>query len=366
MVVTILSLLVFLPSLLVYFYAPTNFFWKVKLVVSELGHFLVWIPVILLTYSGNIVLVLVNVVSIILLSFPLVSSLFISKKLKNELEYAFPGLEPAFLAEPFNPFFALIPSTQARVKTEKILYSDHNLSMDFYANNTGVQPLLVEIHGGAWSSGDNTMFISSNRYIASHGFKVASVTYRLAPEHLFPAQISDIVSAIDLLIEQAEKLGIDKDNVFLLGRSAGGQIALKTAFQLTNEKIKGVVAIYTPADLIWGYSFPGNPLILDSRKVLQDYLGGTSESARENYFAASPVEWVNENTPPVLMIHGQGDEMVAYEHNHRLMIQLRKYGIPHHLVSVAWGTHGFDYFSFSPGGQITNFAITWFLKRFSS
>lgn len=84
------------------------------------------------------------------------------------------------------------------------------------------KPLLIYIHGGGWISGITEM---RNTYLyewAKKGYYVASVSYTYAPQKTYPHQLKDIFSAIDFILDNANKSNIDTDNIILAGESAGG------------------------------------------------------------------------------------------------------------------------------------------------
>jgi acetyl esterase/lipase len=63
-------------------------------------------------------------------------------------------------------------------------------------------------------------------------------------------------------------------------------------------------------------------------------------------------------------LHGALDTIVPADQSQLMAEKLSAAGVPHALIAIPWGTHGFDYASNnSPGGQITRFAIEWFLQR---
>ena len=201
-----------------------------------------------------------------------------------------------------------------------------------------------------------------NSYLANAGYHVAAINYRLAPEYQSPFQVRDVQAAIHYLRKHAERLQIDTNNFVLLGRSAGAQIALLAAYTLNEPGIKGVIDFYGPADMVWGYSAPSNPLVMDSRKVMEDYLGGRYSDVPQNYIASSPLNFVSRNSVRTLIIHGKNDVLVAYEHSRRLQQKLNENGIKNYFLSLPWATHGFDYTLNGPGGQLSTFSIEYFLK----
>ena len=219
------------------------------------------------------------------------------------------------------------------VSAETLVYSrteGQDLSLDFYpAQSPEVAPLVVVIHAGSWQSGDNRDFISMNRYLAGRGFAVADILYRLAPQSKFPAAADDTRAAIAFLRSHADKLKIDPNRIVLLGRSAGGQIALTVAYSANDPGIRGVISFYAPTDLYYSWENPGNPLVIDSKGVLRDYLGGSPTEAPANYTLASPIRLVRPGIPPTLLLHGGRDELVSSPKAPALPSIWRRLGIPH-------------------------------------
>ena len=126
-------------------------------------------------------------------------------------------------------------------------------------------PAAVYIHGGSWVSGDfNTGGFLINQIgpeLASKGFVVVSLDYRLGPKVHWPAQIEDVKCAIRYLRANATPLHIDPHEIGAWGQSAGGHLVslLGTAGPsagwdvgaYTNEssKVEAVVDMAGPSDL---------------------------------------------------------------------------------------------------------------------
>jgi acetyl esterase/lipase len=150
--------------------------------------------------------------------------------------------------------------------------------------------------------------------------------------------------------------------LFCWAAQPGAQIALLAAYTIHNKGIKGVIDFYGPADMVWGYSLPANPWVMDSRGVMEAYLGGTYAKVPQNYVASSPVEFVDGRSVPTLIIHGAHDVLVAYDHSRRLTEKLQQNGIKNYWLKLPWATHGFDFNFTGPGGQLSTFAVEGFLN----
>lgn len=251
------------------------------------------------------------------------------------------------------------------------------LPADLYEIVAGQQrPLVVVVHGGSWQRGDRGEAPHMSRVLAGAGFVVADVTYRLAPQSRFPAAVADVKCAIARLRERAAELGLDADRVTLLGRSAGGQIALVAAYSMGDARlpsscggaaapVSAVVSLYAPTDLVWGHDHPPTPDPLDGPASIETYLGGPPASQPEAYRLASPASWADRPLPRTLIIHGASDQLVRAEHARRLAATLGAAAQPVELLLLPFADHGFDR---RPGGvaeQLARQRILAFL-RFAS
>jgi acetyl esterase/lipase len=369
----IFSIVLFLLSLLAYFKAPTNSLWKISILITEYSYIFILISFLLMffCFRNKIESVSITTLTVAILGFlsPLLRTVPIASKLPQEIIKQFKSVPRHASSRPapfvLKDYFLGIQSAPVAFKKLIYKYTEHHAPLDliFYPATAADKkaPCIVVVHGGGWDSGDNQQLPELNTYLASRGFAVAAISYRLAPHYKFPAPIEDTREAIAYLKKESERLNIDSTNFVLLGRSAGGQIALLSAYTLKDPAIRGVISFYAPADMIWGYSIPGNPLIMDSRKVMEQYLGGGIQQVPANYKASSPNEFVNADSPPTLLIHGIRDELVAYEHSKRLHALLDKAGVKNYLLSLPWATHACDYNFHGQSAQLSTFAIERFL-----
>lgn len=94
--------------------------------------------------------------------------------------------------------------------------------------------VLLFFHGGGWVTGDIESYTPACAIMAElTGCIVASVDYRLAPEHPYPAGLEDCYRVTKLVLKSIDRLGIDDpDNVVLIGDSAGGNLAAVVSLML--------------------------------------------------------------------------------------------------------------------------------------
>lgn len=367
----------FLAALLAVAKPPTHSLWKLSIVVLEGGHFLV-LPCLLLALwcisgrAGSLVSGLLLLAAAVLYATPALRAAASATRLERAFARDWGSIRPpqgrAFgRSRPVSWIDLARGIPDPAIVPETMVYRERDgadLELDFYRVAGAVKgspaPCVVVIHGGGWDSGDKRQLAPLNRYLAGRGYAVASIDYSLAPAHTYPAPVADVDAALDFLRARAEPLGLDPSRFVLLGRSAGGQIALQAAYLSAKASIKGVIAFYAPADMVFGYSLPTNPLIMDSRKVMETYLGGGYPDVPGAYTASSPFEHATTSSPPTLLLHGHPDVLVSYRHTLHLRDRLQGLGVRHFVVDLPWGAHGFDYVFRGPGSQIG----LYFLERF--
>ena len=172
-----------------------------------------------------------------------------------------------------------------------------------------------------------------------------------------------MAAALDYLRAHAAELHIDTNNFVLLGRSAGGHIVLESAYTLHQPGIKGVISLYGPTDMEWAYNNPDNPLVMHSKKVMQDFFGGSDKEVPQQYADGSPINFVTPQTTPTLLIHGGHDAHVHFELSQMLDKKLQENNVPHLLLGLPWATHGCEYTLNGPSGQLAKYTIERFVKH---
>jgi len=120
--------------------------------------------------------------------------------------------------------------------------------------NTDVQPVLVDIHGGGFVMGSPEMddpFMM--QFVEKCGVKVISIDYRLSPDVMFPVALEECHAVIRYLKDNAQKLNIDSERIVIMGHSAGGNFCAALGL-MDNEKqelgLKGMILDYPPTDIV--------------------------------------------------------------------------------------------------------------------
>ena len=239
------------------------------------------------------------------------------------------------------------------------------LDMDIYqpSGDNTPNPLILIIHGGAWEAGDKLLYRPYGINFAAMGYTAASINYRLSGQAPFPAAIEDIRDAIVYLSKHAAKYNIDPTRIVTFGSSAGGHLSTFTGFAANTPDtpylsgidaadIKAVISLYGPHDL----TTPG----LRDRAYTQKFIGYSYANAPEIYSEASTLNHLDENDPPVLLIHGTLDSIVSVSHSDMLSEKLREIGISYTYDRIKGWSHVMDFFS--PIAERTLWQCYHFLK----
>ena len=151
---------------------------------------------------------------------------------------------------------ASLPREAMTVTEHRLAGADGSLRMRLYRpEGAGDRPgsLLVWFHGGGWVVGSIASHDAALRMlVARSGVPVASVEYRLAPEHPWPAAPDDCLAAWRGLRERAGEFGADPGRLLVGGDSAGGNLAVVLCLELNwaDEPMPlGAVLLYPVTDL---------------------------------------------------------------------------------------------------------------------
>jgi acetyl esterase/lipase len=236
------------------------------------------------------------------------------------------------------------------------------LTMDVYRPPaSGSYPAVVQIYGGAWqrgTPGDNGTFAS---YLASRGYVVFAIDYRHAPQWRWPAQLTDVRTALRWIAAHGRQYDADVRRLALIGRSAGAELAMVAAYAPGAPPVQAVVSYYGPVDLEDGYRFPPRPDPLDVRAITEAFLGGSPDAAPERYREASPVTYAERPQPPTLLVYGSRDHVVEARYGALLSGRLRAGGTTSVFLEIPWAEHAFDMVSGGLGAQLALYHTERFL-----
>lgn len=113
----------------------------------------------------------------------------------------------------------------------------------------GVLPCIVSIHGGGWVYGTKEVYQYYGMNLAQRGFAVVNFNYRLAPENRYPAGLQDINRVFEWILKHGKDYHIDTGNLFVVGDSAGGQLATQYVLMTVNPEYAKLCRMEIPEGL---------------------------------------------------------------------------------------------------------------------
>lgn len=236
------------------------------------------------------------------------------------------------------PTPSALPALQTDVEFAQV--GDVSLTLDaFVPEGAGPFPTCILVHGGGWMRGDKQTFIKPLfEPLSRAGFTWFTINYRLAPDHRWPACADDVAAAIRWVRAHAKQYKVDPARVALIGESAGGHlVSWAGAHAKGDTAVAAVVPFYAPHDL---------ELHVRNRNALgapMEALLGLKELNDEAYQAlraASPSNQIHPGMPPYLLIHGDADAQVIYEHSPKFQAKMKAAGNTCDLIRVEAGAHG--------------------------
>jgi acetyl esterase/lipase len=245
------------------------------------------------------------------------------------------------------------------------------LSLDIFSTaekSEPMKPAVITVHGGGWSSGDKSLMYPLADYLAKHGYVAIPVEYRLSPEARYPAAVNDIHNAVAWVLKNGSAYQVDTNKIAILGCSAGAQLAglvgltfgvNKNDDKPPRKRIRAIVNIDGIMDFTSeeARKYEDNP----ARKTTAAgaWFGGRYSEKKELWKEASPVYYVNENSPPILFINSSMPRF--HIGRDKVIEKLNTFSIYSEIHTFEDAPHSF--WLFDPWFEKTGMFIVEFLDR---
>lgn len=254
-----------------------------------------------------------------------------SKRLEKDFRKDFGMFRRPIMADIFDFFeeARAVPNGRTpfndEIKIEKdIVYKTidgKQLLMDIYYPShpiEGKAPCVMDIPGGGWMIHNRLRRDGYARCFAAMGAVVAVIEHRLCPEVFFPKDLEDCVDAYNFLGDNADRFGIDKDNITVTGDSSGGHLAACFGIAATDEEYAKSLAISTPSTKPSGLIFVSGAFSFEvmyriplTNTLIVRYVSGQKSRKAfrkwEFYKQTNPYEYLNANLPPCYNSGGMTD-----------------------------------------------------------
>lgn len=224
------------------------------------------------------------------------------------------------------------------IRVENISYGPHKMNvLDVYRPQIAEikLPVIVSVHGGGWVYGDKELYSHYCLDLAKRGFVVVNFTYRLSPANKFPCHLEDTVMVFDWMRKNATRFGIDRDNIFAVGDSAGGHILALYCAMCTNPEYAANFD-FRPTEGVVPKAIALNCAVLDMDTIKNSSGSSTMalmkdvlpKNKMEEYLKlANPIAYVNEKFPPCFIMTSNEDFL--REQPETFMKKLEACGVPY-------------------------------------
>lgn len=173
-------------------------------------------------------------------------------------------------------------------------------------------PVLIWVHGGAWSSGSKELYSLVAQRLMPLGIVTVIPGYTLYPSATYDIQTREVAQVVAWTLENISEYGGDPAKVFVGGQSAGAHLSALAlldsqwlaAFDHTALEVCGFYGISGPYDITAQHEYEQRVKQRDTRPLSEFFRGPA------NFAHASPSNFARQNLPPILLIHGDRDETV--------------------------------------------------------
>ena len=231
-------------------------------------------------------------------------------------------------------FYDLASQTLNRCTSRRSFELQHNLAyglkarqrLDLYRARQPrlSRPLLVFVHGGSWAHGNKADYVFLAESFTREGFDVAIINYHLAPQHIFPSYIDDLVLALNYLHQQQAQFQISTENLVLMGHSAGSFNVMSALYHpqsydlACREGIKAVVGVTGP----YHFDYKDDPLCADAF------------DQEVPYQAVMPYYFVKPNSVKHYLLVAEKDQIVGAYNATDFDHVLKKYGNHSEIIVI--------------------------------
>lgn len=248
----------------------------------------------------------------------------------------------------------LCASAKAEI-TRDVVYGHKDgmaLVMDIYrpeANNNGAGVAFM-VSGGFTSSLEmQTMMEVAFVPLVEAGFTVFAVRHGSFPQYKMADAYADVSKGLQFIGANAGSYGVDPQRVGIFGGSAGGLLALLAGLADTGAngedptfRVKAVVAYYPPTHELLSLGI--QPFYPEDLSLLP---------------GLTPINHISANDPPVLLVHGDSDDLVPIEQSEAMYAALQNSGVTTDFVAMAGSGHGFRG---EAADEANKLLIDWFSK----
>tara|TARA_R100000027_G_scaffold52103_2_gene40804 strand:- start:29467 stop:30288 length:822 start_codon:yes stop_codon:yes gene_type:complete len=239
------------------------------------------------------------------------------------------------------------------------LGADREEKMDAYLPDQerypGPRPAIVLIHGGGWRILDkrSPREVSIGNDLADAGYAVFSINYLLnvgekdesgvmrLSRVAWPQNFYDCKSAVRFIRKESTTYRVDPQRIGVMGGSAGGHFSMLVGSTIHNEEFNRE-GLYTDEsnEVSCILNFYGDYDLINRKS--KPFPQETPEKTLEVEKLASPITWIDSNTPPMFITHGTADGIISVERSRKLAVHLENLGLDYTYVEISKAPHSYD------------------------
>ncbi|MCT1402956.1 alpha/beta hydrolase [Paenibacillus sp. p3-SID867] len=253
------------------------------------------------------------------------------------------------------------------------LHMDISLPDD-YDSSANLTPVIF-LHGGGFVSGERGQNPHWTKFYNDRGYIVFDVDYRLGTKSYptWDKASTDVATAIVWIGNHASKYNVDMNKLIIAGVSAGGGLALETAYRIQDKTIEAYLdgELYPAQFVVAGYpahdlaaSWNSEMFGIKGSDRLTAYIVGSPEEYKDAYTAINPLNHIVATTPQTIIVAGKADHLIPYDSHVKLADALTEAGIANELVGIPYFDHFYDYMPGTLGAQISYQVVADFLDKY--
>jgi len=235
----------------------------------------------------------------------------------------------------------------------------HKLDLYIPAGAAAPLPVVIWTGGSAWRADTGKNLAGGlAAQLNPAGYAVAGVSIRSSSQVKFPGQLYDMKAAIRWLRSNASKYNLNPDRIAIIGDSSGGWTAAMTAVTGDEPALEGsvgitggssavqaAVAFYPPTNFLamdaWALQRCVGTACHDSEASPESQLVGCAiQTCPEKVRAASPMQYITPADPPIMILHGDSDQLVPHNQGEQLYMALNKSCKEAIFISLPKAPHG--------------------------
>ncbi|WP_043110205.1 alpha/beta hydrolase [Polycyclovorans algicola] len=203
------------------------------------------------------------------------------------------------------------PDSGYTVATNLPYQKGSGLRLDVYTpTESDNAPVVVFFYGGRWTDGAKDEFKFVGEALASRGYVAVIADYRKYPAVRFPAFVEDAAKAVKWAHDNVAQYGGDPGKLFVMGHSSGAHMAAMLAMNGkyleaeggSRQWLRGMIGLAGPYDFM--------PI---SAPDLRDLFGPP-----DRFEQSQPIFFADGRNPPLLLIHGEDDDVVWVKNSRNL------------------------------------------------